>query len=119
MAAPSLLHAAWDGDEAALQRLLERARRPAQLLKATDDEGYTALHMAAGGGHEGCLRRLLAAGAALDAGGADEGGHTPLTIACSVGQAGCARLLLEAGARVDQLNCDGVSALSSPARTAT
>ena len=55
-----MLTAAEDGDEPALQRLLEQVRRPAQLLKATDDEGYTALHLAALKGHEGCLRHLVA-----------------------------------------------------------
>ena len=101
---PALLAAARAGVEAALQRLLERERRPAQLLKAVDARGYTALHLAAREGQEGCVRRLVAAGAALDVGGAGEKRDTPLMTSCRYGQAGCTRLLLEAGASVDQLN---------------
>ena len=71
---PALLAAALTGDEAALQRLLERERRLAQLLKATDDEGSTVLHLAAGGGYEGCLRLCLEAGA--DVNQADDDGDT-------------------------------------------
>ena len=90
---PALLAAAEHGDEAALQRLLERARRPAQLLKTTDEQGCTALHLAADG-HEGCVRLCLKAGA--DVSVADEGGYTPLSIACFYGHHECGRVLLEA-----------------------
>ena len=60
------LSAALAGDEATLARLLESESDPDALLKAADDEGFTALHLAAGAGHEGCLRRLVAAGVAVD-----------------------------------------------------
>ena len=106
---PALLAAALTGDEAALQRLLERARRPAQLLKTTDEQGCTALHLAADAGHEGCMHLCLKAGA--DVSVADEGGYTPLSIACLYGHTDCARLLLEAGAIVDAAMEDGATPL--------
>ena len=80
----ALLSAALHGDEAALSHVLEG--EPAEpLLRAADEQGYTALHLAARAGHEGCVRRLMTAGAALDAGGAGEEGDTPLIAACGAG----------------------------------
>ena len=107
---PALLAAAEDGDEAALQRLLAHERRPAQLLKAANQQGGTALHLAAGGGHEGCLRLCLEAGA--DVSVSDEGGDTPLSMACFYGHTSCARRCLEAGADVNQADDDGDTPLS-------
>ena len=54
---------------------------------------------------------MVAAGAALDAGGAGEWGHTPFIVSCCLGQAGCARVLIEADANVQQCNLGGATAL--------
>ena len=83
-----------------------------ELLKtAVDAQGFTALHLAARAGREGWVRRLVAAGAALDIGGAGEKSDTPLIISCRAGQAGCARVLIEADANVQQCNLGGATAL--------
>jgi pyruvate/2-oxoglutarate dehydrogenase complex dihydrolipoamide acyltransferase (E2) component len=101
--ASELLNAARRGDEAAIGYVLHGHRHPAELLKAIDDTGRTALHLAARQGHEESVRRLVAAGAAIDCAGGPSGG-TPL-------MSSCARLLMEAGADVHLRCAKGVCAL--------
>ncbi|XP_028841366.1 ankyrin repeat and SOCS box protein 16 [Denticeps clupeoides] len=74
----------------------------------------SALRLAAGGGHTGCVEELLFRGAEADA---DPGGRTALHDACSGGHPACVQLLLSHGADPDQLAVDGSAALhlcSSP-----
>lgn len=62
-----------------------------------DSAGYAPLHYAARGGHEACVRILLAAGA--DPGARTRAGAaTPLHRAAWVGALGCVNLLLESAA---------------------
>ena len=60
----TLIAAAAQGDTAAIERAL--ADRP-ELAKTSNDTGDTALHQAAKHGHVDIVRRLLAAGANVDA----------------------------------------------------
>ncbi len=84
--------AAEDGDE----RLLEEA-----LRAGADPEGGVRgrkpVARAAALGREGCLRRLLEAGASV-AGREGPEEESALSLACAYGRAGCARILLEFGA---------------------
>ena len=65
--------------------------------------GPTALHAAVSGGHVGMVRRLLAAGAQVNA--VTEEGITPLLLAAAHSQCEVAHLLLVAGADVLLADC--------------
>ncbi|XP_074512339.1 ankyrin repeat and SOCS box protein 16 [Sebastes fasciatus] len=68
----------------------------------------SALRLAAGRGHSGCVEELLFRGAEVNA---DPGGHTALHDACMGGHAVCVQLLLSHGADPDLLAADGSSPL--------
>ncbi len=76
-------------------------------VNAHDDNGFTALHMAAGIGHEKILRTLLDHGAAVDAGEASLG-RTPLHYADSIRTV---IVLLDAGADIDATDGNGETPL--------
>ena len=82
------------GDEARLTALLERG---IVNVMATDERGYTALHLSAMKGHDACLKLLLEAGADITAKNKD--GKTPLDLAKMNGHTACIALLETAGAR--------------------
>ena len=65
----------------------------------------TALHLAAGGGHEAVVEALLSWGATVDP--QSHGGTTPLYAACQEGYLACVLALLMAGASVSVPNNDG------------
>ena len=67
------------GDEAGVKRCLDDG---ADALHA-DDEGFTALHMAAQEGFDASSTMLLRKGAKMDA--TDDDGVTPLMLACAGG----------------------------------
>lgn len=64
----------------------------------------SALRLAAGRGHYGCVEELLFREAEVDA---DPGGRTALHDACSGGHPACVKLLLEHGADPDLMTVDG------------
>ena len=94
-ARPSLQQAAYDGDEAAVRKLLDAGAD----VGAPDTMRVTALHCAAMQGHAGVVRLLLSRGAPVDA--RDFQGATPLYVACAFDQRAGAELLLAAGADVN------------------
>jgi ankyrin repeat protein len=71
--------------------------------------GWTPLHYAATGGHNGIIRLLLDHHAYIDA--ASPNGSTPLMMAAMYGSASSVKLLLEAGADVTLKNSLGLTAL--------
>ena len=71
-------------------------------VNIADDDGFTALHRAAGSGHADATAALLAAGAAADA--RSRARFTPLMLAAERGHAACARALVAAGADVVAAN---------------
>ncbi|HSQ35662.1 MAG TPA: ankyrin repeat domain-containing protein [Candidatus Binatia bacterium] len=71
-------------------------RRGAEIDAQTNFLGYSPLHAAARGGHDGCIERLLAGGARLDL--RDTAGNTPLLLAAANGRAEAAGRLLAKGA---------------------
>ncbi|XP_071824281.1 ankyrin repeat and SAM domain-containing protein 6-like [Apostichopus japonicus] len=73
-------------------------------------EGFTPLHLAAGGGHENVVRLLLMRGAMLDSRNAY--GWTPLMQAASSGHSHIAALLLQNKANLNTKNKLGASALT-------
>jgi hypothetical protein len=80
-----------------------------ELTRERQELDATALMLAAMGGHVQCVKLLLEAGAAVDAGkpgvsqhaGGIDGGKTALVLALQSGQMECARALIEAGADVN------------------
>lgn len=68
----------------------------------------SALRLAAGTGHTGCVEELLFRGAEVNA---DPGGSTALHDACVGGHAVCVRLLLSHGAEPELLSADGSAPL--------
>lgn len=101
-----LLEAAYGGDLAAVDQLLTR-RVP---VDASDEEGMTALHIAAMMGHVAILERLVAAGAGVDAVDLRER-QTALMRATGAGHADAVESLIAAGA-------DAEAASSEDGRTA-
>jgi hypothetical protein len=106
-----IVDAARRGDYHAVHRLI--ADEP-ELIDATDDSGYTALHWAGIRGHWRIFRELVEAGAPVDAIG-DDGG-TPLHWASHHDRADMVELLLDAGADVTVRNRWGRTPLHVTAR---
>lgn len=80
------------GDENVVRALLV-SDGAEQALCAADTEGYTPLHIAAGGAHARVVQRLLDAGASPAA--ASKQGSTPMHMACrALGEAAAAEPLL-------------------------
>ncbi|KAG6505943.1 hypothetical protein ZIOFF_031256 [Zingiber officinale] len=82
------------GDDVLLQQLLRRGLDPNE----SDDEGRTALHLAASKGNEHCVRQLLDYGA--DPNSRDSGGSVPLWEAIVGKHEGVAKLLVDNGAQL-------------------
>jgi uncharacterized protein len=99
--------AAFYGREQAVAALLARGADP--NATARNPMKVRALHAAAASGSVSIARRLVEAGADVDA--PQEGGFTPLHEASSSGQLELARLLLEHGANVEARADDGRTAL--------
>ncbi|MEU6662837.1 ankyrin repeat domain-containing protein [Streptomyces sp. NPDC046821] len=107
-AAAGLFEAVYGGDEDAVVRAL-RAGAPADG-PGTDDEGRTALYVAAVSDEPGIVRLLLAAGADPD--GLSSGTDLPLCGAACGGHTEVVRALLAAGARVDLREEFGFTAMA-------
>jgi len=106
-----LVDAAKRGDDNAVRRILER---DPDAIRATDADGYTALHWAGIRAHWRIFAELVAAGAPVDAVGGD--GGAPLHWACHHDRADMAQLLLDAGATLDIHNRWGRTPLHVAAR---
>lgn len=121
-----LLRAARAGDVAGLTAALEKGawtetRRPLVMKPqktpdggAADQEdeaniGMTALMFSAKEGKTECLRRLLLAGAEIDA--IEEDGWTSLHFAAKDGNLDCCRVLIENGCATDRKNADDLTPL--------
>jgi ankyrin repeat protein len=74
-----------------------------------DDEGFTALHMAAQEGFDAIATMLLRKGAAMDA--TDDDGVTPLMLACAGGHDAVVNMLLKERCDVMRVDKAGRSAL--------
>ena len=121
----ALMHAAWQGDENLVRRLLANTNRP----EAAESFGQTALDLAARGGHSACarllreailrraaelgdvfaLRRAMEAGADINA--ADSYGWTALMHAARRGYDDVVQVLAEAGAHLNRCNAKWRTAL--------
>lgn len=73
-----LLEAARTGDESAFNKIVTQSRHV--NIHGTDDDGRTAVHLAAKEGYASMIKRLQERGAPLDA--TDNHGNTPLHLAC-------------------------------------
>lgn len=105
----SLVHvAAFDGCEDALAALLQ-FKGSVRKIDSRDRAKRTALHLAAAAGEDGCIRRLVAAGAMLEV--QDEYGCTPLHLAIKWEWAEAARVLLELGSDPCAEDLKGYNAL--------
>ncbi len=80
---------------------------------SADQDGESALAVAAHEGHVAAVEALLAAGARLDV--TDKDGITPLMVAASSNRAAVIRALLAKGAPIDATNNDGATALVAAA----
>jgi ankyrin repeat protein len=96
--------AAWTGD---LKQL--RLALTVDNVNDVDDDGCTALHLAARSGYDECVEFCIEMGANVNA--RANGGHTPLHFASSNRHANVARVLLDAGAMVDTTNDFGSTPL--------
>ncbi|KAM5135649.1 ankyrin repeat and SAM domain-containing protein 6 [Mantella aurantiaca] len=83
-------------------------------VDCTDEDGNTALQLAAGGGHEPLVRFLLMKGASVDS--RNHYGWTPLMQAARSGHLNVAHILLENGADVNAQNRLGASVLTVASR---
>ncbi|KAG8077394.1 hypothetical protein GUJ93_ZPchr0007g5451 [Zizania palustris] len=88
----TLCFAVTRGDEFLLHQLLKRGLDPNE----SDNNGHTALHLAASKGNEQCVRHLLDYGA--DPNARDSGGKVPLWEALCENHAAVVQLLVNSGA---------------------
>ncbi|QIQ05272.1 ankyrin repeat domain-containing protein [Streptomyces liangshanensis] len=103
-----LFEAVLSGADDTVVHLL-RAGVPAD---ATDDDGQSALYLAAVSDEPGLVRLLLAAGADPERGSGPDGADLPLCGAASGGHTEVVRALLAAGARPDRREAFGFTALA-------
>jgi hypothetical protein len=103
-----LFEAVHHAEDDAVVRLL-RAGVPAE---ATDEDGRTALYLAAVSDEAGVVRLLLAAGADPDRGSGEDGGELPLCGAACGGNTDVVRALLAAGAQPDRREEFGFTAVA-------
>ncbi len=112
--------AAQEGHLEVLETLLEAEEKKAgnerggadprrTMSWSTTKEGHTPLHLAASSGNVDCLKRLIAAGADVNA--KDAKGVTPLILSAFVDQLSSVRALLSAGADATVADEDGFTAL--------
>ncbi|XP_075068940.1 ankyrin repeat and SAM domain-containing protein 6 isoform X2 [Mixophyes fleayi] len=87
---------------------------PLVPVDSTDEDGNTALQLAAGSGHEPLVRFLLRKGASVDR--KNHYGWTPLMQAARSGHLNVALILLENGADVNAQNRLGASVLTVASR---
>ncbi|CAI2731490.1 unnamed protein product [Schistosoma spindalis] len=109
--------AAENNDLSTIHRLIESAKQKdaegvvelKELLSAKDQDGYTALHRAAYGGHVEVLQCLMKYGANIN--NRTEDGWTPLHSAAFWNKLSCVQLLIAAGADLNALTNSGQTAL--------
>ncbi|KAG2486727.1 hypothetical protein HYH03_014654 [Edaphochlamys debaryana] len=106
---PPLREAAERGDLAGVKEMLAAGA----WTEAPDQDGATALWLAARGGHCEVAAALLEGGARADAAAKD--GSTPLLVAARAGQLELARQLMAAKARTDAAAKDGSTPLLAAA----
>jgi len=94
-APPELTRATMSGDIAAVRFVLTKNPK---LLNAENEDGWTALHMAAYKGYKDMVEFLLAKGAKVTS-REDHFGQTPLHDAAQYGHKDIAEMLIEHGAR--------------------
>lgn len=99
----------WAAQFNRLDILSEILESQPDLIKFTDDDGYTALHRAAYSSSKECLVALLMSGADISATTADV--WTPLHSACRWNRANCAEILLNWGADVNKVTQGGQTPL--------
>ena len=107
---PAILDASWRGQSQSVRQLIASAAD----LKVKDEDGNTALALAASGGHVPTLEILLEAGA--DPNSTNRAGETPLLLAAAAGHAATINLLLNRGAAVGIRSSAGETALSLAVR---
>ncbi|WP_444971146.1 ankyrin repeat domain-containing protein [Streptomyces sp. SAI-25] len=103
---PSLFDALYEDDDAVVRALRAGAR-----AESSDEEGTTALYLAAVHDRPGAVRLLLAAGADPDRASGPEGSDLPLCGAACGGHTEVVRALLAAGAQPDLREEFGFTAL--------
>ena len=104
--AVAIRNAARDGDIVKVHAILDADPK---VVDARDNDGVTALILAAQNGHAEVAKQLLDKGAAADARNND--GWTALMVAAANGHVEVAKQLLDKGAAVDVRNNDGWTAL--------
>ncbi|WP_435220124.1 ankyrin repeat domain-containing protein [Streptomyces sp. Tue6028] len=104
--AARLLTAVYEGDEDAVVRSLRSGASP----ESVDEDGQTALYLAAVSDQPGIVRLLLAAGADPDR--LSQGSDAPLCGAACGGHTEVVRALLAAGAGPDTVEAFGFTALT-------
>lgn len=96
----ALAHAARNGHAAVVERLLDMGVDPNGGGGGAIEEAWTALHLAASGGHADVVGLLLSRGARVDA--KTDGGWTPWMLAAREGHAAVAQRLRDAGAEAGE-----------------
>jgi quinoprotein dehydrogenase-associated probable ABC transporter substrate-binding protein len=101
-----LMYAAWIDDPAVVQQLVKVGAK----LELADDNGLTALGVAAQNGKAKALEALVASGADVNR-SIGKAGYTPLMLASTAGSEDIASFLIAHGADVNAKNAGGVTAL--------
>ena len=106
-----------DNDLQTLQQMLATDPGVARRLfhSARAGRKITLLHVAAGSGHEACVRALLDGGADINSTAPNQG-VTPLYLAAGAGHTSCVQLLIRHGARLGDLTKGGWTPVQSAAK---
>mmetsp|Transcript_119929 Transcript_119929/g.382871 ORF Transcript_119929/g.382871 Transcript_119929/m.382871 type:complete len:456 (-) Transcript_119929:42-1409(-) len=98
----AMMLASQGGYHDVLTYLVEMGDDTKLLIKAKDNDGFTALHFASKKGSQKCCMLLLKKGSAAN--GRSNDGITPLMWAGAAGQVACIKLLVGRKARVDDVD---------------
>lgn len=100
------------------ERLGELLDEDVRRAGSWTEDGFTPLHLAAFFGHPDAARRLITAGADVEAVARNSMQVTPLHSAAASRHSECVRVLLDAGANADSQQQGGWTALHAAARNA-
>jgi ankyrin repeat protein len=97
-----------------LEKVNQLIKKDKASVNKSDENGFTALMIAATRGNLDCIKALINAGSKVDQ--ADTDGRTALMFVVQIGHANCLQALIAANAQVNQTDHNGLTALTVAAQ---